>query len=689
MEYYNKTLCVTFGELTEGSDPVIKANTLKCNVQRGNIACAKRGGGEGGTALYVWSSIPLKYRTRFVELHGDPEELMKKAMMQESIKMDAAAREWYEAYTYQDKDGEPRHLTAKMIEEYTVNASALKELLRMSASRRALRSSLNAGMGGAWEVIFQSSEKMREGYGHTLPGTLSRLKSKMNAFKKDGYASLVSGKLGNSQALKITPEFGRLLIALKRSRVPVYTDAQLLEKANEVAAERGWKPIRSLSGLKKWLGSPAVEQLWYDAVYGEQASRQRFGRKHRTALPTRRDSLWYGDGTKLNLYYLADDGSVRTVQVYEVVDAMSEVLLGYHISDTEDYEAQYHAYRMAVQVSGHKPYEIVYDNQGGHKKLETDGFLGKICRVHRPTQPYNGESKTIEGIFGRFQQQVLHKHWAFTGQNVTAKKASSRPNVEFIEANRDKLPTLSELRNLYAEYRKEWNGMAHPATGESRWETYQRSVNEETPEVTAHDMVDMFWVFTKREATFTDQGIQITIKGRKYQYEVYSSPGVPDHAWRRRHTYERFTVAYDPYDPGSVRLYSRGADGGLRFERVAEPYFVINRALQDQQGTGDAAFIRQEQAANLADRIERTSEGHRIACEYGTAPEQHGLHTPKLKGASAEENRQAERRREKYSRPPEAFELGRRTKALSLDDWMQEDVPPEKEKPYRRAAGKL
>lgn len=59
-----------------------------------------------------------------------------------------------------------------------------------------------------------------------------------------------------------------------------------------------------------------------------------------------RDALWYGDGTKLNLYYLGEDGKVRTTMVYEVMDAYSEVLLGYHISDAEDYEQQYHAYRM-------------------------------------------------------------------------------------------------------------------------------------------------------------------------------------------------------------------------------------------------------------------------------------------------------------------------------------------------------
>lgn len=670
MEYYNKILCVTFAELTGGRDPVMKANTLKCNVQRCNIACARRGGGEGTQALYVWSSIPEKYRRRFVATYGDPEEKMREAMTKASIKIDAKARDYYEAYTYMDKDGQERHLTEKMIEEYTINASVLGELEKMAARRQAIRSSLNAPMSGAWDLILDSSERMRESYGHTLPGTLARLKTRLKAWKSDGYQSVVSGKLGNSSALKITGDFLKLIVALKRSKVPVYTDAQLFEKANEIAEERGWKPIRSLSGMKKWLNSPSVEPLWYDAVYGEQAARQRYGRKHKTALPTRRDTLWYGDGTKLNLYYRDEQGKVRTTQVYEVIDAMSEVLLGYCISDTEDYEAQYHAYRMAIQKSGHKPYEIVYDNQGGHKKLDSDGFIGKICRVHRPTQPYNGESKTIESVFGRFQAQVLHKDWRFTGQNVTAKKASSRPNVEFIEANKDSLYTLEELKDAYAAARKEWNEGVHPATGERRIDMYENSVNEETQEVTLHDMVNMFWVFTKRMATFTDQGLQVTVKGEKRQYEVCSSPGVPDHEWRRKHTYERFIVAYDPYDFASIRLYTKGTDGSLRFERTAEPYILIHRALQDQQGTDDAKFIRQEQEANLQDRIERTVAGRTIAAEHGTDAEQQGLHSPKLKGTNAAVQRQIEHRMEHYSKPPETYQLGRHTKSLSLDDWL-------------------
>ena len=650
-----------------GTDPVMKQGTFNTNLYRGHLISVNNGGGEGNYTLYAWTSLPEKYRKRYVERYGDPEQKLKEAMLKDRVKLDGEAREWYEAFIY-EKNGRAEHLTDELIEEYTINASVLGELLKMMAQRQAIRQSLNGSMAGAWEIICQSAEAMREEYHHTLPQNPARLKAKIKAFKTDGYGSLISGKIGNRNTQKITDVFGRLLIALKRSRVPVYTDAQLFEEGNRRAVENGWKPLKSLSGMKRWLYSPAIEPLWYDAVYGEQATRQKYGRKHRTALPTKRDALWYGDGTKLNLYYQDEDGKVRTTQVYVVIDAMSEVMLGWHISDSEDYEAQYHAYRMAIQTGKHKPYEIVHDNQGGHKKLDTDGLFKKLCHVHRTTQPYNGESKTIEAVFGRFQQQVLHKDWRFTGQNITAQKMSSRPNLEFIEANKDSLYTLAELKDAYAKATKEWNDMQHPAYDMSRREAYEGSVNEETPEVTAHDMVNMFWVTAKRMSTFTDQGICITIKNEKRQYEVMSEPGIPDHEWRRQHTYERFVVKYDPYDFASIRLYKKEADGSLRFERVAEPYLVIHRAIQEQT-EGEAAFIRQEQTANTADRIERTVAGREIEREHGLMPEQHGLRSPKPKGMTAAERRQIERRTGIYSRQPEEYKIGRKTKQLSLEDW--------------------
>ncbi|MEO3494361.1 kinase, partial [Phocaeicola vulgatus] len=543
MEYFDNILCVTYKELLD----IMPKGTLNSQLSREKLDVVSRGGGENNPALYAYSSLPEKYKRRWVLLKGEPEQQMRQEMIRNIVKKDEKAERFFEEYRY-DKNGEMVALPVDVKKEYTWNASVLNALMEEFKRLSSSNNKLTGFRRNLWELLLVTSEEWRPVYGHSLPGSVGRLKALINKFRPDNYGVLVSGKYGNSNTLKIEEDGGRYLVALKRSRVPVYTDMEIFEEYNRVAPERGWKPLKSPRSLREWFNSPRVEPLWYDAVYGEMKAHQRYDRKHRTILPGRRDSLWYGDGTKLNLYYRDENGNKCTTSVYEVVDAYSEVLLGYYISDNEDYIAQYHAFRMAIQTSRHKPYEIVCDNQGGHKKNAALGLFSKISRIHRPTAPYNGESKTIENIFYRFQSQVLKKRFGFTGQNITAKRETSCPNLEFINANIDSLPTLEELKEQYAAAREQWNSMKHPATGIPRIEMYNTSVNEGTDPVSVPDMVEMFWYTTDKPSLFTASGIEITVQGKKYPYEVFSAPGEPDLEWRRRNTYKKFYVQYDPYD---------------------------------------------------------------------------------------------------------------------------------------------
>lgn len=684
MEYYRNQLCATFEELTSGDDPVIKEGTLRQNVKRKNIECANRGGGEGNIALYVYSSMPEKYKQRFVDKYGEPEKMMRKKVLESKVEQDEKAEKYFEDFKY-SLNGIQTTLSEKKKAEYILNAKVLNTLVRSYSKKQGLARALNNGRCNIWGVVFAESEELREVFGHTLPGSLSRLKAKVNEYKRNGYSCLLSGKLGNKNTLKVTEEGLRLMIALKRSKVPVYTNAQILKAYNERAMAQGWKPIKTVQSLLNWLDSPEVKPLWVDAVLGEQRSRELFNRRHQTELPTVRDALWYGDGTKLNLYYRDERGKMLTTSVYEVIDAATEVMLGYYISDTEDYVAQYHAYRMAIQVSGHKPYEIVHDNQGGHKKANSTGLLDKICRVHRTTAPYNGASKTIEQLFGQFQKNYLHKLWMFTGQNVTAKLDTSAPDIEFIEANAKNLPTYEEMIAMYAEARKEWNAAIRPGTNISRQEMYATTENPDTPAITPRDMIDLFWVRTKKPSVFTASGITITVDKKKYTYEVYGADGLPDHKWRQRNTLRRFIVEYDPFDMLHVRLYSIDKAGELRFSAEAGPYMKIHRALQDQT-EGEASFIRHEQEAAYQDRMDRLVKAKEIEYEHGMAPEQHGLRSPMPKGLTKEQQMEIDRRTRRYAAPAEPQTLGEHTKAISLQTW---DEIRDKQEIARRANGKF
>ena len=683
MEYYREQLCVTYEELTSGETPVIKACTLAKNTQRQRIQVARRGGGEGACALYVYSSLPTKYQKKWVEKYGDPEEMQRQERLKARMVVDEKAREFYEAYEY-DLNGVQTHLKTEVIAEYTLNASVLNALMKAHIQMEMETRKRNNPRRNLWPCVQDLCEALREVYPHTLPANLARLKTKISSYKKEGYISLVSGKLGNSNTMKIVPEAQELLVALKRSKVPIYTDRQIFDEFNRRAEIKGWKPLKSLSGLRSWFKRSDIEQLWYDAVHGEQSARLRFDRRHLTKLPDLRDTLWYGDGTRLNLYYRDERGQRCTLQVYEIIDAATEVLLGYHISESEDYNAQYHALRMAIQISGHKPLEIVTDNQGGHKKLDAQGLLSKVAVMHRPTAPYNGRSKTIESIFGRFQQEVLHSRWYFTGQNITAKKDTSRPDMEFIAQNHAALPTRAELLAEYAKAREEWNALPHPKTGQARIDMYNSQENPMTPVVGQYDLIDMFWLKTEKPSTFTASGIKIKVGGRDYYYEVFEAVGKPDLVWRRTHTNERFYVQYDPADMTSVRLIT--LDG--RFERIAKPPIVIARAHAEQT-EADKAFIREMDAAVKQERVERIATARAIEQKHGMSPEQHGLNSPRLLGLDKEHQEELRRRTAQYNiGRPAAQSYGATTKMDSNRDW-NETLPPTAEEVYRRAIGKM
>lgn len=584
-------------------------------------------------ALVEYRTLPDRFRERFEAKYGDPEELLRDERL--AVEISEEARAYYGSV--RKADGQA--LTYEKSEEYTLNASVLDHLRGLVEVQRAGRKRGGASTAVAWSGILKESEELRKRLGHTLPKTEEALKSKLRTYQKHGYECLISGKLMTANRQKINEEGGRYLVALRRSRTPVYTLRTMLERYNEEAVLRGWKPLASQATIKAYLSRPEIEPKWYAAVYGELDAKQRFERKHRTLLPQRRDSLWYGDATKLNLYYKGFDSkgrpAKRTLMVYEVIDAYSEMLLGYAVDKTENATMQRRAFRMAVETAGCKPYEIVTDNQGGQKNDAATKFTSRLCRVRRFTAPYTPQAKSIEQLFGRFQAQVLAQDWAYTGGNITCKTKDARPNKEFQAANFDALYTYEELLAAYAEFRQAWNDMPRPCSKVSRREAYLSSENPDTVPLTQEDLRDLFWEQTEKPSEYTSSGIEIQVDNRSYAYEVFDEAGMPDAEFNGRNIGRKFYVRYDLEDMTRVWLYEK-TSCGMRCVRSAEPYATIHRALQEQTTT-EQDFIRATADANKRGRVQRQQEGYDIEAEFGMAPEQNGLRTPKILGISARE----------------------------------------------------
>lgn len=650
MEYYNNILCISGSELIikrgvdgEIESGIIERHTYDNLKKRGHIVVHGYGG--RGRDIYIeFDSIARPDIKRMIrERYGDPRKRADIKPFKDSIHADSDASLYFNNYLKDDGTC----LTDLQKLQYCNDAALLNAIKTQYERHKTARLSRGKSVRHFWKLALVSVNEYRTSYQRdfdqeypcTLPNSEKRLRMRYEAYVTEGYAALISGKIGNSNSEKINEAAGLWVIAKWANQISkVPGESQMMALYNKEAAVRGWKPLKNVGTIHNFLFREDVKELWWGHRYGELKAKEKFAIQHSTKLPELRDALWYSDGTKLNYYYM-EDGKVCTCQAYEVIDTYSEVLLGYHISKTEDFEAQFRAYKMALQFSGQRPYEVKYDNQGGHKKLENGDFLKKLAHLSIRTAPYNGKSKTIESIFGRFQQQILKQDWFFTGQNITAKKTESKANMEFILANQKNLPSLEEIKQLYALRRDEWNTGAHYKTGKSRIEMYRESQNPKAVKLGMFDMVYLFWITRDKQITCHAGGISFTEKGEKYEYMVYRADRMPDQEWLRKNIDRKFTVKFDPEDMSLIYLYEKTMDG-LRMVTAAETKVIVHRAKQEQED-GEAEYFKRIELEAKKLRIETRDKMDEILEIHGLLPEQNGLNSPKIKGIEKNKKKSA------------------------------------------------
>lgn len=640
-QYHNGTLSIPARLLYEDLGLMTYDNYKKM-CKRGKLARTKTGKGKGNEALVAFESLHPDYKKVIEDVLGK-EQRANYIIFEDYICKDQDAETFFHNFTLPSG----KSLPEKNIKEYLCNVEILNAIKSILNNTQSIQKALGSKVK-PWDSFVKKIDSLpKHKYPHTLPKHARRLRDRYNRYIAEGYQSIVHNGFCHKNSERLSDEGKYWVLARWSDRVMRCTGySQLLREYNKIAEDRGWKQLKSEQSLINFLTDPKIEALWYGYRFGELKSKEKNSYHHTTKLPSLRDSLWYSDGTKMNYYYQYADHNgktkIGTCQVYEVYDTYSEVFLGYHISDSENFEAQYHAFKMALQVSGHKPYEIKFDNQGGTKKLEAQSFLSKISRLTTRTAPYNGKSKTIESAFGQFQTQYLKQDWFWTGQNIQTKKSESKANMEYIMANKENLPTLDQVKEIYKQRRNEWNQAPHSKTGQPRLEMYYNSVNPATPQIQIWDMIDMFWIQLEKPITCKASGIEFTHKGVEYKYMVKLDDGFPDIDWLAENIDKKFIVKYDPDDTSIIQLFEE-TPLGLRRVTQASRKTEIHRGRQEQEDW-EQSFIKRVELKVKENRIARRDQMDAILRENKMHPEDYGHNSPALLGI--ESSRKAKKQTE-------------------------------------------
>lgn len=630
---YENKVCITAEQFKE----LFSESMYKVGAYRGYFK--KHGYGGNGREVHIEvESMRSDLRKRVIEVFGATGEAVCHTFI-DTITIDGDIVDFFKSYIYKLGD-KIVPLSEEVQVQYCNEAAILRaidrELTMINKARQSKGKKLKFVKYWSERFPIIHSDEMKKAFPHKLPENSDYCRRKFQSFISEGCIVLISGKYGNRNTEKVNEAAKMWILATWANPVEKCTSEEhLLCLYNIKAAEEGWKKLKSSQTLHNFLFEPEIHSLWYGHRYGELKSKEKFTLFNSTKMPLLRDALWYSDGTKLNYFYLSEGGEIKTTSVYEVMDVSSEYLLGYHIADKENFETQYTAYKMALQTAGHKPYEVAYDNQGGHKKLETGNFLTKLAKLSIRVKPYNGKSKTIESAFGRFQQQFLKKDWFFTGQNIQAVKQESKANMEFILANKMNLPSLEDIKKVYEKRRNEWNNAKHHTSGMSRKETYYSSTNDKTPLLQIYDMVNMFWITRPSPITYSAEGLVFVESNTKYRYLKYSQPLQPDFDFHFNNIGRQFIVKFDPEDMSIIFLYEEDAQKNLRFVTEMTTKVETFRDKQEQE-EWEAAYISNIDKRNTEKRTEIWQKMENVLRQEGQHAENYGLISPHLKGVKKE-----------------------------------------------------
>ncbi len=205
MEYYGNTLCISARELIDGG--IVTRSNYQNWTNRGIVVVVRPGKGKGHYALIAVDSLPQWVREKVEEKYPS----WAQAGLEEWVKSNYVYDQGAVAYFF-NKDVCGVDLGAEKAREYAVNASVLNTCIRLY-DRASVWQKL-MGKKYSWEMMSATIEVLRKHFGHTLPASTLRFRKKAGEYRRDGYASLVSGKYGNQSARKVDHKTERLLLSI-------------------------------------------------------------------------------------------------------------------------------------------------------------------------------------------------------------------------------------------------------------------------------------------------------------------------------------------------------------------------------------------------------------------------------------------------------------------------------------------
>ncbi len=603
MVIINNILHLSFKEVTKWSTP--DALKFHCKQYRDGISTNYNNitdPTDGRKLLIAYNSIPES--TRLEKQMPSLEELTKQCLSNEIARQSGFSEEAYQYYlSHKDIKQTKGHTRAHHAKAKAEQAHLLTKLANIKTTE--VRSLGFADKPAYYIHCIDEMKKLAESRQWPswkctgIAGLNKKLKPfqqavKGNATMQQAWESLINKRTNNDNALKIDNDQQALLVQLyanpdgETKLTCEQTHAFYMRRAKEMVQLGHWseKSLISEGAVRAFLMKPSIKPLWFEARHGYQQYRNVFEPVTERINATFANALWVIDGTPIHNYFQhLDKGKYFRWNIFIVLDAFSQCVLGFWLSETENTEAVIGSLRSASLISGKLPHQVLYDNSSAIQSYRAQHSISAISIVAFGASAGNARSKVVEGYFAWFNGHVQKFRTGFTG-NPFAKRMDNQPNREALAlaVKNGKLPLAENAIEQLIEDFTIANNIPRPFLGNiSSLEAYRKSLaateqkqrpfNKEIDieafyalpgaSKQVRTMVEgkpkMVSTFIAQEYEFTNRGIEITIQGKPFSYDI------EDEGFRKQFIGQRFTVRYEPNpkqwtdeQPNELLLYIQG-----------------------------------------------------------------------------------------------------------------------------------
>jgi transposase InsO family protein len=568
MKLIQSNIYVEFEELTAVG---VSEATLKSGINR---ACKNwqhcRDPEDARKVLIKYEALSPRYKALYKKTWGDPYKQHRATTVQNVLSTRSEIQDKLTQRIERYYDPQAYSLFLKQMDkdraiDYTRGAAWLEFLSNAKGKKQLKELGFNTQHELYEATIKQLEHENLKGLNISNVRVLER---RIKKYESEGFKSMIQqyalkkGVSSNRATLLKSEAAQEYLMSLYGSpNKPTYE--KCVDIFNQYARHTGeWQEI-TIGTAHNFLKRPENERVWYLARHGEKAWYSRYDTtilRHRTTAP---NALWMIDGTPIDLYFKAEkeiwDAKKKvhkTVMTHYnrlygffIIDAHSWKIVGYSLSASETALLVADALKEAVRHTGVLPKQLQSDK--GSAIMAQAFMVNTLEKIyHTPTRPYSPKGKQIEGVIGHFQSMILRYFPNWAGMNITAKKADSHFNPDYIAAQKAHLPDLSEVKQQIKEAIEEWNSLATKdrKAPNSLYETTE-SVGTE---MDAIGFVELFLTKSKEQYQYQQHGITIQIDNQQYIYEVINKD------FYKKHIHDTFEVALDKACLEYIYLYQYG-----------------------------------------------------------------------------------------------------------------------------------